>query len=680
MRELKRYIKKAMNMPPKLFIRKSIGFVCRRIDDRITRYVDFHRSTYAPEGIAINPVIYKNLDNAYLPKNYPLAADFNIKHYFDLLGSGWVQNNQEDTSSTDYRLIDWHKDFKSGYRYSANTWYKDIKSGLIPGVDIKVPWESSRMQHLVLFAYAYREETGSIKEEFKQEFCNEIIDFIEHNPPRFGVCWRCTMDVGIRIANWLMAYDLFVSFGAVFDEEFSRVFARSVYDHAKHIVNNLEYTPELTSNHYLSDIGGLLFASVHLESTAETDAWLAFSLQELVSEMRREFHEDGSNFEASVSYHCLSTEIMLHCACLCQHITTERRQALRNYQHKLVRKGPGLRPLCEQEFSLDNARIFPNWFWERLHRALYFVEVCSDDGLIQQIGDVDSGRFLKLMPVFVTITGKELKQQYVNLRNSTMDDDKVYLDENLQNHEHLLVCMRRLSGTDVLNNIETAILATSGISFVSQHIQQKFIGEHDISKSHNALKKNIPEGYTTQQYVFPVAVDSKSNLTVECFHGIGIYSYRTNNFHMLVRCGEVGQNGNGGHSHNDQLSLTLTLDGKQVIADPGSYLYTPDPVMRNKFRGTAMHFTPQPMSGIEQNEWEDGQRGLFSIKKDRANAQVLYVGCDGIIMRHNGFGTPVWRVVEICSDGIVVTDYGVNLKRWKNPGVFSNGYGKLLKL
>lgn len=159
-------------MPPKLFIRKSIGFVCRRIDDRITRYVDFHRSTYAPEGIAINPVIYKNLDNAYLPKNYPLAADFNIKHYFDLLGSGWVQNNQEDTSSTDYRLIDWHKDFKSGYRYSANTWYKDIKSGLIPGVDIKVPWESSRMQHLVLFAYAYREETGSIKEEFKQEFCN----------------------------------------------------------------------------------------------------------------------------------------------------------------------------------------------------------------------------------------------------------------------------------------------------------------------------------------------------------------------------------------------------------------------------------------------------------------------------------------------------------------------------
>lgn len=170
------------------------------------------------------------------------------------------------------------------------------------------------------------------------------------------------------------------------------------------------------------------------------------------------------------------------------------------------------------------------------------------------------------------------------------------------------------------------------------------------------------------------------NLHVYAYTGMGLYIWKSDRLHLIVRCGEVGQNGSGGHSHNDQLSLTLTLDGKTIIADPGSYLYTPDPVMRNKFRGTAMHFTPQPMSGIEQNEWVDGQKGLFSIKKDRTKAQVLYIGRDGIIMRHDGFGTPVWRVVEIRNNGIVVTDYGVNLKRWKNPGVFSNGYGKLLKL
>ena len=170
------------------------------------------------------------------------------------------------------------------------------------------------------------------------------------------------------------------------------------------------------------------------------------------------------------------------------------------------------------------------------------------------------------------------------------------------------------------------------------------------------------------------------DLRVYAYTGMGLYIWKSDRLHLIVRCGEVGQNGSGGHSHNDQLSLTLTLDGKTIIADPGSYLYTPDPVMRNKFRGTASHFTPQPVSGMEQNEWENGQRGLFSIKKDRTKAQVLYFGRDGIIMRHDGFGTPVWRVVELYHDGIVVTDYGMDLKHWKNPKIFSNGYGKLLKV
>ena len=166
-------------MPPKLFIRKSIGFVYRRIDNRIMRYADSHRSTYTTKEIRISPIIYKNLSEVVLPQNYRLAADLNMKHYFDLLGSGWVQNDKEDMSCDDYHLIDWQKDFKSGYRYSVNTWYKDIKSGILPGVDIKVPWELSRMQHLPLFAYAYHDENGRSKEKYKREFCNEIIDFIE---------------------------------------------------------------------------------------------------------------------------------------------------------------------------------------------------------------------------------------------------------------------------------------------------------------------------------------------------------------------------------------------------------------------------------------------------------------------------------------------------------------------
>ena len=56
--------------------------------------------------------------------------------------------------SIKYEPIDWQVDFKSGYRWSEKTYYKFIKYGHKLGVDIKVPWELSRMQYLIQLALA----------------------------------------------------------------------------------------------------------------------------------------------------------------------------------------------------------------------------------------------------------------------------------------------------------------------------------------------------------------------------------------------------------------------------------------------------------------------------------------------------------------------------------------------
>lgn len=614
-----------------------------------TKRLDRYRNTYVKENISLYPI---SVEKSYLRFSHYSAelCSLYLQHRFDLLGSGWksvvlaVRDREKwirghlppscvpyanavwRMVSADYLPIDWQLDFKSGYRWSERTWYMDIPIGRKAGVDVKVPWELARMQHLPQLAIAYAYDR---KDRYWQEYCDEILDFIAQNPPRFGVNWRCTMDVGIRIANWLLAYDIFRSQGVSFSGAFEKVLARSVYDHGYHIVHNLEYSPNLTTNHYLSDLAGLLFAAAHLERTVEVMQWLNFAQRELISEMKREFHDDGSNFEASTSYHCLSTELMLHSALLIKRLPRELQVEL------------------------------PEWFWRRLARAVGFVEHCSIGGVIQQIGDADSGRFFKLAPIYHRLTKAEAYERYQNLACQQFADD-VYYDEDLQNHEDVLPYRELLPYADDTQEVKPV----GGLSEAWDHLRNSWPNSGEEKVYRFAEKQE----------------DLLLNLHVFAYMGMGLYIWKSDRLHLIVRCGEVGQNGNGGHSHNDQLSLTLTLDGKQVIADPGSYLYTPDPVMRNKFRGTAVHFTPQPVSGIEQNEWEDGQRGLFSIKKDRTNAQVLYLGRDGIIMRHNGFGTPVWRSVEIRHDGIVVTDYGENLKRWKNPGVFSNGYGKLIKV
>jgi hypothetical protein len=56
---------------------------------------------------------------------------------------------------------------------------------------------------------------------------------------------------------------------------------------------------------------------------------------------------------------------------------------------------------------------------------------------------------------------------------------------------------------------------------------------------------------------------------------------------------DVGQHGymNGGHAHADALSMTLSLEGRAFLVDPGTATYTMDRRLRDRFRGSASHNT-----------------------------------------------------------------------------------------
>ena len=157
---------------------------------------------------------------------------------------------------------------------------------------------------------------------------------------------------------------------------------------------------------------------------------------------------------------------------------------------------------------------------------------------------------------------------------------------------------------------------------------------------------------------------------------MGLYIFKSPHLYMTVRCGEIGQNGNGGHAHNDQLSITLRIDGKDIIVDPGTYLYTPLPERRNEFRSTTAHFTVQK-DGAEQNPWHPGRTGLFSMAREETLAKVLLLTPKAIVMEHSGFGEKVYRVVEMFEDEVRIRDYGRNITPYITKEKTSNAYGKL---
>lgn len=72
----------------------------------------------------------------------------------------------------------------------------------------------------------------------------------------------------------------------------------------------------------------------------------------------------------------------------------------------------------------------------------------------------------------------------------------------------------------------------------------------------------------------------------------GVFIHRSsaepNADHFLFHAGPHGFL-NCGHAHADALSFELCVGGRQVFADPGTYVYTADPSLRNLFRSSEYH-------------------------------------------------------------------------------------------
>ncbi|HSB33187.1 MAG TPA: alginate lyase family protein [Nitrospirota bacterium] len=450
-------------------------------------------------------------------------ADRICGHVFDLLGSGDVGLGG---------TIDWHKDFKTGYRWDPGTYFRDVE---IPygKADIKVPWELSRFYHAAALGQAYQLTRD---EKYAREFVDEVSGWIDANRPKFGVNWACAMDVAIRACNWLVGY-AWMKESPAFTDEFLIKFLKSLYQHGLHIRNNLEYSEALTSNHYLSDIVGLVYLSVMFPEFREAAEWRRFGVRELSREMEKQVYPDGCDFEASTCYHRLVLELFFYSTLL------------------VVVNDPGFGGRNHRETS---QKIFGKAYTDSLYRMFEAVlSLLKPNGMMPQIGDNDSGRL------------------------------HVFVDRNVLDMRYLLAL-----GTIFFHEPKFKV-REFGFCVEARWV----FGENGVQ-----AWRELPEG-------------SLAGLLSVAFADAGWYIMRNNTDYLIVSCGPNGQNGNGGHAHNDRLSFELCLDGRDCVIDPGTYLYTSGPEMRNLFRSTGFHSTVC-IDGAEQNGMMEGDSFLFLLPDD----------------------------------------------------------------
>ncbi|MFN0305907.1 MAG: heparinase II/III family protein [Burkholderiales bacterium] len=734
------YLRRALSLPPHETVKRAARMIERRLRGRWRRKRDVALATYASSALAGNLGCFLAVPTRILLEPHRAVLDALAAHYvahrFDLLGSGWVQVrhgmrtrgiagchfdrgvavtpdthgrwlqdriNPSNVSEAmriwslvdaGYQPIDWQVDFKSGFRWSECSLSVDIVPGRAPrGADIKVPWELARSQHLPQLALAYLAVDNRSEAQFDREFRNQVLDFAAQNPPRYGVNWVCTMDVAIRISNWLVAYDLFRIGGASFDSPFESIFARCVFEHARHIVANLEWHERFRSNHYLSNIVGLLFAAAYLPSDDETNAWLALAMQELPKEFKHQFNDDGSNFEASTSYHRLCTEMVSYGTAIATGLPRSRLSMLARVSPRRFPGGPRL--VGPPNFLSDPGETIraalDDDYCNRLCRAAEFTrDIARPNGTVPQIGDNDSGRFLRLPGTYDLITTRVARSRYSTLADyADLPDDACWPDENILDHRHVPALVDRLLrrndrvDRDSKLGLEAFLVGTISRDAVrlglvdADRANRMTIGSSEAVLRARSRLLSLPQS-SRQSYRFTNdgSASLRDGLTAHAYPDFGLYILRSPRLHLAIRCGPLTAKGIGSHAHHDQLGVELDIDGEACVRDPGSYVYTPLPEARNRYRSARAHFAPRVMNE-EPGTFEGG---LF-ILSDRAAAQCHYFGMYGFVGEHVGFSCPVLRIIDVLDNAVIIDDgaIGGNLERCElsNSLIVSPKYGCL---
>ena len=200
------------------------------------------------------------------------------------------------------------------------------------------------------------------------------------------------------------------------------------------------------------------------------------------------------------------------------------------------------------------------------------------------------------------------------------------------------------------------------INLLSPNFTDYLIGDNDdgcffrfmplINDDYSIQTGNRSELYKIASFL---SRESKRK-SFEFFENFGVYIFRNSHYEICVRCGSLGQNGKGGHAHNDQLSFELYAGNDLIICDSGTYNYTASPKSRNKFRSTESHNT-LVLENYEQNPITSGRGGGLFWLKDKSKAKMIEYSNSSFTGEHFGYSVPHRRNFKFSDFEISGSDY-----------------------
>ncbi len=186
----------------------------------------------------------------------------------------------------------------------------------------------------------------------------------------------------------------------------------------------------------------------------------------------------------------------------------------------------------------------------------------------------------------------------------------------------------------------------------------------------NRVSKEIPNLKNYKHVIHPEIKLFSKDYEAYAYPEFGIFIWRNDSEYLSIRCGPVGQNGVGGHSHYDQLSIECFTNNKWIARDPGTGTYTDNISIRNKFKSLEYHWGPN----IDVNFKEEDEFDCFKLN-NMSDGNVLTFSKESFFGVAEFNKSKIFRKIKLVNGVLSIEDYSKlqNLQQYESWGENTSG-------
>ncbi|HET6265030.1 MAG TPA: alginate lyase family protein [Usitatibacter sp.] len=307
--------------------------------------------------VAVEPHSWIHADARVDPVPYVAAADRIVAGSYDVFALEGIELGRPPR---------WNRDPKTGIEapldFGKALDYRDpARVG-----DCKYLWEPNRHLHLVTLAQAW---ALTRDERYAATLREHLESWFEACPFRLGVNWASSLEAGLRLINWSLAWQLLGGAESpLFVGDEGRAFRgrwlASVYQHAEFVCGHYSLHSS-ANNHLVGEAAGVYLASMAWPHWDRADHWHESAKAILEREALLQNAPDGVNREQATSYAQWTFDLLLL-------------------------------PLIAARANGDD---FPPEYARRLEAMLEFMASIMDvSGNVPTFGDADDGFVARLDP------------------------------------------------------------------------------------------------------------------------------------------------------------------------------------------------------------------------------------------------------------------------------------------